>query len=261
MPLLFPFAGRVFHNGQALQYSLDNELLRMPLHGFAYAQPWEVVSATKSRATLRLKAGPRTRELYPFEFELTATYELSEQSLHTEVVVTNRGSRERDATGASHKMPVAMGWHPYFHTPFVSDSAKTRPSADSSAVMNLYTSASAQTRVTPVGGAGRTTAFPEAGDAPVTKLSDLLLHNLILGHHKKPEAELHDGTNKLALKLNWSELNRYLVLWTKSGQGFHCVEPWMGLPDAVNNGEGVQWLSVGESLHYHFTLSLSHLPK
>jgi galactose mutarotase-like enzyme len=35
--------------------------------------------------------------------------------------------------------------------------------------------------------------------------------------------------------------------WTETERSdFYCVEPWLGLPDAIHNGFGLRWLAPGE---------------
>jgi galactose mutarotase-like enzyme len=248
MPLLFPFAGRVFHGAQPLHYALGDQIWRMPIHGFAYGQPWQILASTADSAELGLLAGPRTRDLFPFEFDLRAKYKLAANKLVTEVTVTNLGGLLPEVP----RMPVALGWHPYFRLPL----RNAEQTGNRAGKLRLKTTATSQVRVTPAGSAGKTAAFPDTGDGDVTDLNNKLLHNLILGDHTDAKATIIDEPNNVAIDLAWSDYSRYLVLWTQPEQGFHCVEPWMGLPDALNNGEGLAWLEQGASLNYRFSIGL-----
>ena len=253
MPLLFPFAGRVFHGAQPLHYALGEQIWRMPLHGFAYAQPWQILATSADSAELGLLAGPRTRDLFPFDFDLRVKYQLAASKLVTEVTVTNLGGL---LPHVPPRMPVALGWHPYFHLPLCNSEHAADHGGQHAGKLRLQTTATTQVRVTPAGSAGKTASFPDTGDGDVTDLNNQLLHNLILGDHTNARATIIDEANNLAVDLAWSDYSRYLVLWTQPGQGFHCVEPWMGLPDALNNGEGIAWLDQGTSLNYRFSIGL-----
>ncbi len=35
--------------------------------------------------------------------------------------------------------------------------------------------------------------------------------------------------------------------WTlEPTSDFYCIEPWVGLPDAIHNGHGLRWLAPGK---------------
>ncbi|HEV3105187.1 MAG TPA: aldose epimerase, partial [Trinickia sp.] len=39
-----------------------------------------------------------------------------------------------------------------------------------------------------------------------------------------------------------------VTTWTEADvSDFYCVEPWLGLPDAIHNGFGLRWLAPGQS--------------
>ncbi|HMC44953.1 MAG TPA: aldose epimerase, partial [Caballeronia sp.] len=36
--------------------------------------------------------------------------------------------------------------------------------------------------------------------------------------------------------------------WTlEPTSDFYCIEPWVGLPDAIHNGRGLRWLAPGKT--------------
>lgn len=39
-----------------------------------------------------------------------------------------------------------------------------------------------------------------------------------------------------------------VTTWTEAADSdFFCIEPWLGLPDAIHNGLGLRWLAPGAS--------------
>ncbi len=234
-PICFPFAGRVFHEGMALQYSLGGTVRHMPLHGFAYGLPWTVLASDLASATLELTDGTKTREVYPFGFRLTAKYTLEASLLRLRLDISNTST---DPV----RMPVAAGVHPYFGLPL--------GGAGSGTNAHLSIDAREKIRVTPTGAAGKVTPFPETDDERSPSTDQALFRNLILGELETPEASLVDPASGAKVTLRWGQSDPwcYVVLWGPEGRGFHCVEPWMGLPDAVNSGLGLKWLERGESL-------------
>lgn len=227
VPILFPFGGRVFHEGQPSRYLLGGAVRAMPIHGFAYGMPWTVAKTTQSTVTLTVEDTEATRLLYPFAFTLSATYELRPQALGITLTATNKG------TGGA-PMPVALGLHPYFVRP---------------ANGTLETPASLHIAVTNAGGAGP--ARPLDVPASGIPLTEALTANAILARHAEPVTRLVDQDKATAISLRWGGDNgyRYIVLWRKEAEGFQCVEPWTALPDAVSAGSAgdAVWLAPGET--------------
>ncbi|MCX6110080.1 MAG: hypothetical protein NTZ90_10830 [Proteobacteria bacterium] len=246
MPLLFPLAGRQFHGDRSLHYALGERTYHMPLHGFAYALPWALTGQQEHLAELTLRSGPATYQLFPFDFTVVARYTLAAATLTLDLWITNDGGRDEAAA----PMPLAMGAHPYFHAPLGANS--------SLAQCHLETSATSKTRVTPVGTAGKSAPYPESAEEAKGTLTSPLLRNLILGEHAAGKASLVDDGCGRKVQLSWSDGFRYLVLWSLEGKGFHCIEPWMGLPDALHHGDGLRWLRRGECYSLSMQLALEH---
>jgi aldose 1-epimerase len=109
----FPFTGRLANNTfhfENREYTLRNTQLTPEghgLHGFAFLEPWKLISSTASSASIRFSITPVIAEKYgfPFLLSLTLSYELSEQELQCTYTVENHGH-----TNA----PWSLGFHPYF---------------------------------------------------------------------------------------------------------------------------------------------------
>ena len=225
-PLMFPFAGRVFHQGNPFQYALDGDVRHMPLHGFAYAMPWQVESTSAHSATLVLTETTSSKLLFPFDFRLVATYTLKAQSLTIQIDVHHHGRNPRP-------MPVALGLHPYFAT----RNAATCPQLACHALEEIQVLAS--------GAAGKPSPIDPGRNGRIDQGG---IANLILAGHTHPEAKLIFPERAEAVRISWlpAEICRYVVLWSREPEQFFCVEPWMGLPDAVSSGAGVAWIPAGE---------------
>jgi galactose mutarotase-like enzyme len=51
-----------------------------------------------------------------------------------------------------------------------------------------------------------------------------------------------------------------VTTWTETDQSdFYCVEPWLGLPDAIHNGLGLRWLEPGRSETASLRIRVSEL--
>ena len=71
-PFLFPFVGRLKDN----QYTYKGKTYPMGQHGFARDKEFSVVEHSTDKAVFILKSDAETREIYPFDFVLTISYEV-----------------------------------------------------------------------------------------------------------------------------------------------------------------------------------------
>lgn len=238
IPLCFPFAGRVWHQGQLYQYGLGDNAFSMPLHGFSFGETWRLVVLDSSTCTLELKESEGSKTLYPFAFNITLTITLTSNSLRYAFRI-----RHCESLGPFDKMPVALGFHPYFKL----------TAADHT---SLETSAKKYYPVTPSGAAGKVSSCDDLGGRPWS-IKAPLLNSLIFSELTDGSARLHLETKKsLKIAFGPETVFQHLVVWTNRPQEFYCVEPWMSLPDAVATPSGCHWLKQGEELSGFFEINL-----
>lgn len=240
-PIMFPFAGRTFHDDRPFMYELNGQVYNMPLHGFSWAKPWRSVKQDAASVTLLQEDDSGTRELFPFSWRQEANYSLQPDKITIDYRVTNLGS----LAAAFAPMPVAVGIHPYFKL----------DSKDGDAL--LLCDANEALQVTPSGAAGKRSPHAHSGEE--LKLSEPIYRNLILTGLTAKQAGLKAISTGAVTLLTWSKESpiQYVVLWRKDEEPFHCIEPWMGLPDAVSNGNGLKTLSKGETLAMQFEINIS----
>lgn len=107
-PVLFPMVGAL-RSGKA---TIGGKEIQMGQHGFARRREFALKDQQEARISLTLRADDETRQMYPFDFELTVTYTLRETGVETGFRVKNLGSGE---------MPFAIGGHPGFNVPVGED--------------------------------------------------------------------------------------------------------------------------------------------
>jgi aldose 1-epimerase len=73
------------------------------VHGSAWTQPWHVMQSDARSAELMFTQ--LSDERWPFTFDLTQRFELSDDALTMHLKLTNIDARTQ---------PVGLGWHPYF---------------------------------------------------------------------------------------------------------------------------------------------------
>jgi galactose mutarotase-like enzyme len=204
IPILFPVAGRL----PGGQYELDGRTYAMKQHGFARDLPWTVVdesTANGASVTLALEANDVTRQVYPFHFALRFTYRLRGGALFVEQSFENRGSAP---------MPIQPGLHPYF---FVPDAAKADARIDSDAT-HAYDNRTGREIPAP-------RPIPLAGQE---------VDMFLLDH--TPRATILHRPGAPAVRLEFGDDQRVLVVWTLPGRDFVCVEPWRAMAGAFLHG-------------------------
>jgi galactose mutarotase-like enzyme len=230
LPFLFPFAGRVWHNGNALFYQVGNHEFPMPLHGFSWALSWELTHKTNHTARFVLRSTEATKKThYPFDFEIMMQMTLAPNSLHVavDILYNTLAAKTRE------KMPVAIGWHPYF---VAAGCLRAKIAAET-----IYP-------VTSNGNAGDPqSARSFLGDGPWT-MPQPKLHSLIFGELSSEAIILNYEAHTLAISSGPEDVMQHLVTWTNKPDKFLCIEPWMSLPDAVARPSGCRWLKPGEKL-------------
>ncbi len=212
-PVLFPFPSRTAND----QYELDGKTYRMPFHGLVRDSAFGVEEVTGSSATL-VRTGCREwmSDCYPFDFELRLTYALEAGALRMTARIANHSGRP---------MPHAFGWHPYFTT---TDKARAYLSANMSSCER----------------------WDETGKTPVPP--DVDLNNpvdYVFNERTGDVAELVSPADGYGACIHSSEAFRALVACTLF-PGTTCVEPWMGLPNAINTRENLQWVAPESEARY-----------
>ena len=204
IPVLFPSPGKLTND----RYPRGS----MKQHGFARTLPWEVVSTSADRATLRLRANDETRAQYPWDFTASLTFSVGERSLRVEQEVVAGANAE--------PMPFGFGFHPYFAVP-VAEKVATR----------IETSA--------------TRAFDNVHKANID------LHGIELAGGEVDLHLLDHDCSSSALTwfhkvvINASDDYRRWVIWTLPNKPFVCLEPWTCPGDALNTGEQLLTLASG----------------
>ncbi len=247
-PVLFPFIARHFVDGEIAKWrDADGVVRTMPVHGFARDLPFEIVPPTQENAiTMRLQAGAATRVPYPFEFEFEVTYRLLGNGLEATLAVTNGAvESEQDLLpeSKSNALPYYAGHHFYFalahdaraRTTLAmppSSLARQRPDGSIDDMASDNTSFTLDDPLlqdtfhilqSPADGGACTLTMPPNPAAPTGRRIRIALDQ------REGGAPWHAVTT-------WSE---------KETSDFYCVEPWLGLPNAIHHGRGLRWLQPG----------------
>ncbi len=240
LPFLFPVCGRLERGGEDGAYQCHGAYYHLPIHGFAMRMPWRVADTAAADAlVIELSDTDATRAAYPFEFRLRLTWRISSGRLAC--------TQEYDNTGAE-PLPYYAGFHPYFTVP--------APHAGKDAVQLSY---SAQhklvynQRLTDVVGRVPAPRCPLSICAP-----DINESLLAVPDGSAARMAFGDGTllEVSARGLDADGMFPFMQFYTMPEKAFFCMEPWMGLPNALNSMHGARWLAPGATERARFECRL-----
>ena len=224
-PVLFPFLGRHFVDGKNEFWRDTSGTVRpMPQHGFCRDAKFEVIEQTPTLLRMRITDDDETRAFYPFAFEFEVALELlSGSRLEIRYVTTNKGAEP---------LPYYAGHHFYFAIPqaeradWILDlpcASWARQSSDGAIVHGMATTAH-------------------------LNLADPAIIDRFAVKPTSDRATLTNTRDGRALTIEMpGPIPWYAVTtWTeKPDSDFYCIEPWLGLPNAIHHGEGLHLVPSG----------------
>ena len=216
-PILFPFVGKVVGG----VYRIDGQEYEMKTqHGFARDMEFECVEATETSVTHRLLPTEKTKQLYPFDYELLVTHKLDAENprlLHVNWEVKNNGSDV---------MYYSIGGHPAF----------TVPVKESKERENYYLEFPGREELTYI------SVNPANGFVDTEKEYSLKLENgfvkffdglydtLIFDFQNIQKVRIANPDQTPYVTVDCSEFP-LLGIWAKETGNFICLEPWAGRAD------------------------------
>lgn len=241
-PVLFPIVGRL----PADTYHHVGQPYHLAQHGFARDQEFALARQTPDTLVFVLRADQLTKAVYPFEFELTITYQLRAAQLTVQWEVSNPAAED--------ELLFSIGAHPAFRCPLLSGEqfedyffAFDHPV---SFERHLLEGGLLNGHTEPV--------LTEATELPLTY--DLFAQDaLVLKKFDFTRLALRSRRSERFVRLRFDGFP-FLGLWTKGeGAPFVCIEPWHGVASSVGDAgelarkEGIMTLTPGQ----HFVTSYS----
>ncbi|MEQ8463678.1 aldose epimerase family protein [Coleofasciculus sp. E1-EBD-02] len=224
IPILFPICGNLPDN----TYTHKGKQYQLKQHGFARDLPWQVTERVTDdlvSLTLVLNSNDQTRAVYPFDWQLTFTYQLQGNTLTIFQHYTNQSSEV---------MPFSTGLHPYFLT------------SDKTQLQFEIPAAEYRDQLT-----GQVSPFTGGFDWSEDEI-DVAFRQVT-----DQSATVTDQQRRLKLTLSYDELYSTLVFWTVKGKDYYCLEPWSAPRNALNTGEDLTKLAPGESLETSVQLNVT----
>jgi galactose mutarotase-like enzyme len=229
-PVLFPFIARHFVDGKNEFWRDGDGVVRpMPQHGFARDAKFAVVDDIHPDSLrMRLTDSAATRGFYPFAFQFDVVVALrGEGQMEIAFETTNRGDGP---------LPYYAGHHFYFALPH-----------ESRADWSLHLPCDGWGRQAPDG-----SILHEAAQAETLSLGDPALIDRFQIGPREAAVTLQNKRTGSRLVFNLQPPNSIpwyaVTTWTQAPESdFYCIEPWLGLPNAIHHGEGLRVLGPGET--------------
>lgn len=234
--LLFPFAGRVEdgryeHQKKTFQLDLNDTQHHNALHGLVYDKAFKCiskeVSSTHAAITFEYISSGSSHG-FPFKFRLQPYYHFSEEGMQLHMKIENLDDIS---------FPFQMGWHPYFRTKNINqDSIEIHSNKAYTTNKRLIPDEPQNFNpesIQPIGAQHLDTSYQLT--APFV-------------HYKS-----HDYELTLELK---NQDHHFLQLYTPEDRKSISIEPMTALPNAFNNGQGLQILQPNNSYQCQWHLNI-----
>lgn len=207
-PIMFPICGGLKEDA----YLMDGVRYPMEKHGFARKAVWSLEAADETSAVYLLT---EKREGFPFAYELRARYALRENALTITYEVKNKDDRA---------FCFGIGSHEAYQTPggleaCAIEFAQTERIANQPVVGNLIETEPA--------------VILEQADRLPLKTEYFAVDALVFPHLKSRSVTLTSAVTDKKIRVDFEGMD-VLMLWTKPGAGYICIEPWTNAPDYVD---------------------------
>ena len=207
-PILFPIVGRLIDD----KYTFNGKEYEMPKHGFARKMPWEFLGADGNSMSFRLSDTAETREIYPFEFDLTVTYTLEDSILTVSHDIKNKGENT---------MYFSIGAHPAFNCAIGDVLTFDENETLYTEKIDLIKSLRLPDKTLVLDGEKDIVVTKDVFNEDALILSDIKSENITLN--------IAEGDRKILFNLGGAP---YLGIWAKPGAPYVCIEPWYGVNDS-----------------------------
>lgn len=227
-PLLFPVCGRL----RGFAYMYGGKRYEMGNHGFAQRKIFAARQPSGREAVFTLTEDAETLAEYPFPFVLTQRYVLEGETLRVFTRVKNPSDTPLYCNFGSHEAYAAGGRF---------EDWAVRFEREEDLVLTEQVNGNLSGR-----------RIPYAQGVKELPLSHKMFENdslLFDGLRSRAIALLHAG--KEAVEVRFAPYS-HLLLWTKPGAPYLCIEPWNGLPDRADadgeleHKEGILRIGGGE---------------
>lgn len=235
-PILFPVAGGFREDC----YELDGIRYPMPKHGFVRKQEWQLESAEENSATMMIDLPD---EGFPFVYELRAIFTLEGASLKVTYRVDNKDNRPFWFSVGAHEAYATPEGFEHYEIVFDEEEKIENYLLDGNLIRPKPVVLGQQTHVLAL------------------KPDYFAVDALVLPTLKSRAVTLRTPLHNREIRVEFPE-HGVLMLWTKPGAGYLCIEPWCNAPDFVDadlridRKPGFMQLKPGETISRTHTITV-----
>ncbi len=207
-PMMFPICGGLRDD----KFVFEGKEYILQKHGYARFEEFSVESETESTVTFLHKSNEKTKNSYPFEYELRVVYNLTAEGIEVTYKVNNTDNKT---------MYFSIGSHEGYATPEgIEDYDVLFPEKET---LNAYILD---------GNLLEKNTLPIIKDSNVLPLYDkyFTIDALVFKDLKSRSATLRNRKTGRFVKVDFSGKD-YFLLWHKHGAPYICMEPWAGIQD------------------------------
>ena len=216
-PVLFPICGGLRDN----KFTLSGREYELVKHGFAKLMDFSVESVTDRAATFLLTETEETLKSYPWNFEFRVTYILKDSSLKIEYDVKNTSDTVMYAAVGGHEGYACNEGIEDYDIIFEKEETLKAHPVIGTAIARECETVLLESKTLPL--------HDKYFDVDALVFSDIKSRFLTLRNRKTGE--------KVSVEFNGFD---YLLIWTKPGAKYICIEPWTCLPAFVDDNYAIE---------------------
>lgn len=210
-PVLFPVCGSCATIIDGVKYPLG-------FHGFAKDCEFEVLKIKKNYIELSTSSNEETKKVYPFDFTFKLIYSLSCDKINVKIIVYNNSQKD---------LYFSYG----AHDSFVVDSALENYSLLFNKDENLIAELDDNGLLN-----GKTKTFPDKRKICIEGSGLKDDGSLIFKNLKSNKVWLIDNMGKKLVEVGFKGFHNF-VFWRTKNNDMICIEPWLNLPDSINQDD------------------------
>ncbi|HJO94316.1 MAG TPA: aldose 1-epimerase family protein [Victivallales bacterium] len=243
-PILFPVIGRL----KKKSYLYNGKVYKMPKHGFATKNFFDVVDKSESSVRLSFESDEEVKVFYPFDFKFDVKFSILESGRLT----VDYEVRNNDSV----LMYFSIGSHPGINIP-----------TEDSVLDDYYIEFETNETLYPyklVNELLERQEIPYLSDEKIIKLHKNIFNEDALIFTNVKSRNIYVKNNKTGRNVKVGITNHPdLGIWAKPSASYVCIEPWFGHDDPVDvsghieNKPGILTLEPGNVFKTGYSIELA----
>lgn len=236
-PILFPIIGRLLDD----KYRFNGKEYEMPKHGIVRKKPFVLTENKTDSLTFSQSADEESLKMYPFNFEIKVTFNLTDEGLKVTHTIINKDNKA---------MYYSFGAHPGLN-------CEIGDYIEFSDDYELYTERIDQDSIL------MDEKFPVEMENNRIVLTKNIFDNdaLILSGYKSKKVSLKSDNHNRIIDFYFD--SPLLGIWAKPNAPYVCIEPWWGVndnydkKDDISMKRGIMILEPQESKNFVWEIKIS----